>query len=703
MRRDILPMREALHAMAAALDRCYVLTRYPGEVFPHFFALLRSEAARNPVLRERLELACTARTRPWLRLSGGSSLETALIRVFQGHPQPAESCDMSPDGRYVVSAGPSNQARTLGVLWDAGTGQVLEAFLGIFRPRCRFSPDGKYVAFGEWLWDVEARRMHSALSGHRCCDVAWSPRGGLIASVGDPDGAVVVWRVEVHPEAEAAALGAMKSLAHRPPEYQDEELPLLRKHTIVTTLRLPKPFDAYNSRGARVTFSPEGKFLAAANAESLAVWDTTSFEERLTVRAPESNPSCCFSRDGKRFLWAGQQHIRWWETDGWTELSFPDNDELGSGFDHAFSSDGSGVFAGWIGGPIMYVGLQDAGQTRRRRLHANRLNECRLSPDGRFLLTASDDRTVKLWHADPARILTADQTDDPIRACNFSPDGRIAISASLDGGVRLWDPVTGQETGRLPGHETGVTACGFSPDGRLLVSAEQDLTVRLWDLERRVELTQFPHPGDSAFGGMANCAFSPDGTQILSAGGGTLRVWDVQTLHELRAIRAGTGVFSPDGRLIASGGGDSNETGETITLWNARSGEKAAVLPGHAVPVRACAFSPDGSKLASVSTAGIIKIWQLSEGAELLAFSGHSDWVGGFAFHPRGRLILSAGSDDKLLLWEVDSGTVVAYLYGLSGGWRCCAFSPDGSTIAAGDGFGRLFFFSLASADAVGT
>jgi hypothetical protein len=87
-------MREALSALAAVLDRCYVLDTFPEGLFPHLFAWLRSEAASNAALAEPLERERQTRVRPWLRFSGGSDLDTALIRTCKGHPSWVESCDL---------------------------------------------------------------------------------------------------------------------------------------------------------------------------------------------------------------------------------------------------------------------------------------------------------------------------------------------------------------------------------------------------------------------------------------------------------------------------------------------------------------------------------------------------------------------------------------------------------------------------------
>ena len=119
------------------------------------------------------------------------------------------------------------------------------------------------------------------------------------------------------------------------------------------------------------------------------------------------------------------------------------------------------------------------------------------SPDGKLVVTASDDNTARLWEVASGQVLQElPGHQDGVRHAAFSPDGKLVVTASDDNTARLWEVATGQVLRELPGHQGAVRHAAFSPDGKLVVTASDDNTARLWEVATGQVLRELPgHQG----------------------------------------------------------------------------------------------------------------------------------------------------------------------------------------------------------------
>lgn len=116
--------------------------------------------------------------------------------------------------------------------------------------------------------------------------------------------------------------------------------------------------------------------------------------------------------------------------------------------------------------------------------HQMAVTRLAISADGRRLLSAGIDGSVRLWFP-PERntLLTLNGHDGPVYSTAFSPGGQRALSGGRDGLINLWDLNSGRLLKSIQAHDGPVWAVAFSPDGRFAISSGSDETVRIWHLQ----------------------------------------------------------------------------------------------------------------------------------------------------------------------------------------------------------------------------
>lgn len=227
-----------------------------------------------------------------------------------------------------------------------------------------------------------------------------------------------------------------------------------------------------------------------------------------------------------------------------------------------------------------------------------------------FLLTGSQDRTIKRWNvpklasSSSRALYTRKAHDKDINAISLSPTSSLFASASQDRTVKIWSTEEGEVQGIIRGHRRGVWSVAFAPKDTapipgengptssnrgLIVTGSGDKTVKIWSLNdysclRTLEghtnsvlkVVWFPTPSSSHPTSNAP-AFSKRPPLIASAGGdGLLKVWDASTGEVAATLDNHTDriwalTVNPDTGTLVSGGGDS-----VVTFWKDTSGETAA-------------------------------------------------------------------------------------------------------------------------------
>ena len=201
-------------------------------------------------------------------------------------------------------------------------------------------------------------------------------------------------------------------------------------------------------------------------------------------------------------------------------------------------SGGQGLALGYADGRVVISSPEAESLTLIGHGAAVRL--CVALADGRSLLTASDDCTLRLWDLGSGQ-MRARLVGHPaaITACDCHAEAGRLLSADADGGLRLWD-CEGRDLGHLPGHQAAVTACRLSRDASQAVSISRDGTLRFWDCRERSEIGRWRSHDGAVLGLLPlSGGFDRERPQLGSGGPGEVVTWGDDGVLRVRELATG--------------------------------------------------------------------------------------------------------------------------------------------------------------------
>jgi WD40 repeat protein len=258
------------------------------------------------------------------------------------------------------------------------------------------------------------------------------------------------------------------------------------------------------------------------------------------------------------------------------------------------------------------------------------------SPDDAFVISSGWDQTARIWNAEdgrPVMTLSAQTAGElgghtgAINSAVYAPDGKQVLTASEDGTVRLWDVVTMKVLRVYRGHTGGVTRALYLADGQRFVTASRDGTAALWSIDNAEKPLQ-RFTGHTA--AVLDIATSADAKYLLTGGAdNTARVWNLATGEALLTLEGHTSevtavaLFSGDKLRVLTGSAD-----QTAKLWDIdtplaapenvqRAAKELLTLKGHTRGVTSVAFSPDGRAALTANRDGVAILWPTAEAPQM--------------------------------------------------------------------------------------
>ena len=190
-----------------------------------------------------------------------------------------------------------------------------------------------------------------------------------------------------------------------------------------------------------VTFSPDGKILAANDNQNIKLWNMETGKEVATLSGHSDKVTCiAFSPGNGRIL---------------ASCSYDKSIKL------------------WDIKAKRCLGTLEE--------HRDSIYTLAFSPDGEILATGSNDNTIKLWYPNTGEMpKTLRHHSDGVTCLVFHPNGKSLFSGSNDKAIAEWT-VEGEILSIFPEqHPRGVTSIAISPDGETLISAGRDQTIKIW-------------------------------------------------------------------------------------------------------------------------------------------------------------------------------------------------------------------------------
>lgn len=505
------------------------------------------------------------------------------------------------------------------------------------------------------LWNMKTQTTTAFNTGQMVRKALFSPTGKYVATVAEKNAQQIIELRDAHD-----------------------------LHLIASTPPVPTNCPAYlkdESCVVNLRFTPQGR-LVVTQGKLMRLFNIDSKENHLSLHEEESILNTHQANFTALFVPEEQEQVSVGDNDGYVysmylqqiprKLKESEREESAI-TDLHYSKDGTRLLIATKKGPVSLWSLKENKLLAQYFGHKNAVHTARFSPDERFILTASSDKTVKLWVVEQRLVNPLENLKqaDLVDAV-FLPRKDSHILTASKSAVHLWEriskePIDKYDNSFYKTHE--ISAVDVSPDGKHFVTSTVDNWVVIRHVERGEIVQQWRHTCASQSNPcqIEKVIYSKDSAfLIIGDSQGQINIYTLSTGKSIKQLQLSAGIkklaVAPNNHYLAA----ITEQGKR-QVWKF-AGEHFEDTDPEIITLRAVAnnvtvsdigFSANSHYLASSLSDNTARIWNF-ETAKAINMDDHSAQVNSVHFHPSGNQQLLTGAEDKsikLWSWSNEQGT----------------------------------------------
>ena len=319
------------------------------------------------------------------------------------------------------------------------------------------------------------------------------------------------------------------------------------------------------------------------------------------------------------------------------------------------------------------------------------------TPDGRYILTGSVDKTIKLWETKTGREVKTFRCRDGVTDITVSQDGLYMVSGDefYGNNINIWEISSGEKTQSFSLSAMNGPPVVFCNNGKNILAGGNKGLLRLWDVISGALVREYKA---AINGEVTSIVLTPDGKKAIAGyhyhdenpGGkrNTISVWEIDTGEKVlsfnnRSNSTAALAITPDGQHLLSG--DWRQ--DSVTVWDIHSGTPVkSFLTGRTSAIAISA----GGRYALFGGSMNFRLVELSTGKEIRKIDkGIRDWVQSIKFSPDGKYALVGDQVPQPKIWDIASGKLIRTFGGYAGQTLTAQITETGNTLMTAHGYSK--------------